>query len=78
MAIHEARGRLLVVDDEEMLARVMARRLIARGFDVQVSLSGADALARIQAEPFDLVLLDVMMPEMSGLEVLTRIRETRS
>jgi len=75
MAGTSSRGRLLIVDDEEMLARVMARRLSARGFEVEVQHSGRAALQALSfGVPFDLVLLDVMMPGMSGIDVLKQIR----
>jgi PAS domain S-box-containing protein len=63
------RGRVLVVDDEEMVGTVLARAL--RGeHDVVVETSGRKAIARIASgERFDVVLCDLMMPEMSGMEV---------
>ena len=73
--IDRASVRLLVVDDNELNRDMLSRRLGARGFQVEASADGTDALARIDAGPFDLVLLDVMMPEVSGLDVLRRLRE---
>ena len=69
---------LLVVDDEEMNRDMLSRRLERLGFRVQMADSGAKALEMIQNQPFDMVLLDVMMPGMDGLEVLTTVRETHS
>src|SRR5262249_13507712 len=69
---------LLVVDDEEMNRDMLSRRLERVGFRVQMADSGAKALEMIQNQPFDMVLLDVMMPGMDGLEVLTTVRETHS
>ncbi len=66
---------LLVVDDNEMNRDLLCRRLASRGYVTRGAESGAQALALLEREPVDLVLLDVMMPEMSGLEVLRRIRE---
>ncbi len=71
-------GKLLVVDDIEMNRDSLSRRLIRSGHTVKTADNGALALEMLAAEPFDLVLLDVMMPGLSGLEVLTKIRETKS
>jgi diguanylate cyclase (GGDEF)-like protein/PAS domain S-box-containing protein len=65
---------LLVVDDSEPNRDVLSRRLAQRGYLVATAANGHDALALAAAQPFDLVLLDVEMPEMSGLEVLTELR----
>lgn len=72
----EVSARLLVVDDNEDNRDMLARRLERRGFDVDTAESGEAALALIDSKPFDLVLLDVMMPGMSGLEVLEIVRRT--
>ncbi len=71
-------GHLLVVDDNEMNRDLLSRRLTARGFSVAVARDGSEALDMIGAEAFDLVLLDVMMPGLSGFEVLERLRKTLS
>jgi class 3 adenylate cyclase len=71
------RGRLLVVDDEPANRELLARRLEKRGFDVRTVADGRTALHAIEAEAFDVVLLDVMMPGISGLQVLEAIRATR-
>jgi sigma-B regulation protein RsbU (phosphoserine phosphatase) len=68
-------GRLLVVDDDELNRDMLSRRLERKGFRVAVSADGPGALKQIATEPFDLVLLDVMMPGLSGLEVLKIIRQ---
>jgi eukaryotic-like serine/threonine-protein kinase len=73
-----ASGRLLVADDSEANREMLARRLRRRGYEVVVAEGGKEALAAVAAQPFDLVLLDVMMPEISGLEVLVRLRERYS
>jgi len=67
-------GRLLVVDDVEANRDLLARRLRQMGHGVETATNGREALERMRAEPFDLVLLDVMMPEMDGLEVLEVLR----
>jgi CheY-like chemotaxis protein len=69
-------GGLLVVDDNELNRDVLSRRLTAKGYAVTVAADGPEALAAVAAASYDLVLLDVEMPVMSGLEVLGRLRET--
>ncbi|MBS1107307.1 MAG: response regulator receiver protein, partial [Deltaproteobacteria bacterium] len=69
-----AGARLLVVDDEPGNRDLLARRLEAVGYEVMAVSDGRSALQRIADQSFDLVLLDVMMPGMSGLEVLETIR----
>jgi len=66
--------RLLVVDDEEINRDLLQRRLERRGFIVSGAKDGIEALRLIESEPFDLVLLDIMLPGIDGLEVLRRIR----
>jgi serine/threonine-protein kinase len=74
----EPRARLLVVDDNDDNRDLLARRLERKGFEVDVAEDGAAALAAAEQVAYDLVLLDIMMPGMSGLEVLRRLREARS
>src|SRR5205809_1118148 len=68
------RGFLLVVDDSEVNRDILSRRLEREGHTVAVAESGAEALQMMRAQKFDLVLLDVMMPEMDGHEVLEHLR----
>jgi len=68
---------VLVVDDDR-LTRHVARRALARaGFDVRVARDGAEAIARLRARRYDLVLLDVWMPKMDGLDVLDRVKRLK-
>jgi adenylate cyclase len=67
--------RILVVDDTPENVLLLSALLTSQGYAVTTAASGAEALGQIQAEPVDLVLLDVVMPEMSGYEVCRRIRE---
>jgi diguanylate cyclase (GGDEF)-like protein len=66
---------ILIVDDIDANRDILARRFERRGFEVTAADSGLQALALIDQQNFDLVLLDIEMPEMSGLDVLKRIRE---
>jgi two-component system response regulator ResD len=69
------RGRVLVVDDEPTIAEVVCRYLERAGYDAASAADGDAALAATDAAPFDLMVLDVMMPGIDGLEVLRRVRE---
>jgi diguanylate cyclase (GGDEF)-like protein len=77
-ASSELRPRILVVDDVFDNRDILTRRLIRRGFEVEEASGGLEALQKIDGGEFDLVLLDIMMPDLSGNEVLRKIRETRS
>ncbi len=68
--------RILVVDDEAQIARVLRRSLSARGYEVQVASDGEEALAAFNAWRPDLVITDLSMPNMGGLELCRRIRAT--
>jgi len=69
------RKRVLVVDDS-LTVRELERKLLAgRGYDVAVAVDGMDGWNVLRAEPFDLVITDVDMPRMDGIELVTRIRE---
>jgi diguanylate cyclase (GGDEF)-like protein len=73
-----ADGHLLIVDDRQENLELMQRRLIREGYRVTVSNSGRDALDRMESENFDVILLDWLMPDMSGTEVLAKIRSKSS
>jgi two-component system, OmpR family, response regulator len=66
--------RLLIVDDEDNLRSMLAAALSHHGFNVTTAENGREALDRIPAERPDLVLLDVMMPDLDGFEVCRRLR----
>ena len=71
----QPRKRGLVVDDESGVVRLLDICLRQDGFDVTMTSSGAEALAAVQASEPDVVVLDVLMPQMNGFEVCRRIRE---
>jgi two-component system sensor histidine kinase/response regulator len=73
-----APGTLLVVDDQATNRDVLSRRLERQGHTVVTANNGSDALAVMRERPFDLVLLDIMMPDMDGYEVLRRIKSDGS
>ena len=71
-------GRILVVDDEPAVQRTLRANLVARGYDVVAVDTGEEALSRFDEWPSDLVVLDLMLPGLSGLEVCETLREHSS
>ena len=69
------RGSILVVDDEQTIAEVVARYLVRAGYETRVAGDGPEALALACAKRPDLVVLDLMLPGIDGLEVMRRLRE---
>ncbi|HEY8478375.1 MAG TPA: response regulator transcription factor [Spirillospora sp.] len=74
--VTEHTGRVLVVDDDPTVAEVVARYLARDGHEVECFADGPAALRRALADPPDLIVLDLMLPGMGGLEVCRRLRET--
>ena len=68
-------ARLLLVDDEPQIVRALTPALNSAGFAVEVAETGAAALHRMAAEPCDLMILDLGLPDMDGKAVITRVRE---
>jgi adenylate cyclase len=69
-----AGGYILAVDDNQINREMLSRRLVREGYTVATAENGRRALEMIRQQSFDLVLLDVMMPEMNGYEVLARLK----
>jgi putative nucleotidyltransferase with HDIG domain len=67
-------GKVLVVDDEASICRLCAASLRNVGFDVDTTCNPFEALERVSAEPFDVVLTDVKMPELGGIELIRKLR----
>ena len=67
--------RILVVDDDEMVRIALNELLRPEGFEVHTVPSGTEALKRIDENSYDLLILDIIMPEMDGFELCKRIRE---
>jgi two-component system, NtrC family, nitrogen regulation response regulator NtrX len=72
-----SRGSILVVDDEKNILATLSRALRVESFDVDVAGSARIALEKVAAKSYDLILLDVMMPDMDGLEMLRLLREKK-
>jgi two-component system response regulator MprA len=66
--------RILVVDDDRAVRQSLRRSLIFNGYEVNVAADGEEALERVTRQSPDLILLDVMMPRMGGLETCQRLR----
>jgi two-component system alkaline phosphatase synthesis response regulator PhoP len=66
--------KILVVDDDELVLIALTELLKPKGYEVTTALSGSSALDLLRQDSIDLVILDIIMPEMSGLEVCRKIR----
>ena len=73
-----ASPRILVVDDEQPVQQLLDRTLRSEGYDVVPALDGEQALDEFDKQPFDLVMLDVMLPKLDGFEVCRRVRAQSS
>ena len=69
-------AKILLIEDEEKLARFVELELSYEGYTVVKAFNGRTGCEHALAEPFDLILLDIMLPELSGMEVLRRIRRS--
>ncbi len=67
--------RVLIVDDEAGMRHSLQRLLGPAGYEVSTARSGAEALALVKETPFDVIVLDIQMPGLSGLDTLSRLRE---
>ena len=74
---NNADAQILVVDDEERMRNLLKKVLTKQGLSVQTSPNGIDALMKVEETPFDVILADIRMPEMNGIEVLKAVKETR-
>ncbi len=68
--------RILVVDDEEIVIKSCLRILDGNGYQIETARDGNEALRRVQDNSYDIMILDIMMPNVGGLEVLNRVKET--
>ena len=73
--MESAKGRILIVDDDPHAVEILTRMLGREGYDCLSAASGAAALQLVRAQAVDVILLDVMMPEMDGLQVCERLRQ---
>jgi CheY-like chemotaxis protein len=69
-----SKPKVLIVDDEQVVCDLLSDELHEQGYLCSIALGGTEALAKLAAEDFDVVLLDVRLPDISGIEVLTKMR----
>jgi DNA-binding NtrC family response regulator len=69
--------KILLVDDEQDFLETLSQRISLRGIDVASTTSAKEAIAKVAAESYDAIILDLQMPEMDGLEVLKAIKELK-
>ena len=67
-------GHILIIDDEASLRQTMARILLRAGFEVTTVATGSESFTVLNEHPFDLIYLDIRLPDMNGLEILKTIR----
>ena len=66
---------ILIIEDDKFLRELIAQKLIKEGYEISEAVDGEEGLKKIKEEKPDLVLLDLILPEIDGFEVLTRIKE---
>ncbi len=73
--MEEKKKKLLLIEDEDFIRELYARQLRLAGFEVDPMPNGNDGLAASKKADYDMVLLDIMLPDINGLEVLKKIKE---
>jgi len=73
-----SRQKVLVVDDDPVILKVLGRFLAENGYEVELAHDGSEALEKVRDDPPDLILLDVVMPRMDGIEVCRRLKSQKS
>ena len=69
-----SKGTILVIDDEDIVRMSCSRTLVPEGYEVQLVKNGLEGLTLLEQQPVDLVLTDLKMPEIDGIEILRRIK----
>ncbi len=67
--------KILVIDDEELVAGSLEKLLKKKGYEVNVAKNGIEAMTQIEGVEFDLIVSDIRMPDMNGIEIVKKIRE---
>ena len=76
MEVKKKTVRILVVDDEEIIRDMLFDTITQAGYTVKTAKDGSDAIAQIGNESFDIVITDIKMPDIGGMELLIRVRRT--
>lgn len=76
--MEDSQGNILIADDGRVMRTVLSRKLTEKGYAVSESDGGEKALEMIEAGDYDLLILDIIMPDLGGLEVLQRLRAKQS
>jgi DNA-binding response OmpR family regulator len=71
----ESKKKVLIVDDEPQIGKIYGLKLKLSGFEVTSTVSGAEAIELVRNQKFDIMLLDVLMPDVTGMDVLDSVRE---
>lgn len=74
LADMETKKRVLIVDDEPQIGKIFGLKLKLAGYDVLSVNSGADAIELVRTQKFDIMLLDILMPDVTGMDVLDSVR----
>ncbi len=72
--VTSSRKRVLIVDDEPQIGKIFGIKLTLSGYDVLSTTSGAEAIELVRTQKFDVMLLDILMPDVTGLDVLDEVR----
>jgi len=75
MGVGMRKKRILIVEDEESLLKLETILLTVKGYQVTGALTGSDALKKLSEGTFDLILLDIMLPDIDGFEVCSRVKK---
>jgi len=67
-------GRVLLIEDDEIMLKVIERILLKEGFEVMVARNGKEAMQKLEAALYDLVITDLMMPYANGFEIISKIK----
>jgi len=67
--------KILLIEDEELIIKLLSRKLIGLGYKVSLAMNGQEGLDEMRKNPPDLILLDIIMPQKSGFEVLEEMKE---
>jgi two-component system NtrC family response regulator len=68
--------RILIVDDDENIIKTVATILREQGYSVDTATTGSEAISKTQKNPYDLMLVDIRLPDMEGVDLLTKISDT--